>query len=271
MIEIAQVAADALERVRRAQPLVHILSNFVTMNDVANATLAIGARPIMAHAAEEVAEITPAARALVLNLGTPSPERVRAMLVAGRAANAHNIPIVFDPVGVGVSAFRRESAAQILNTLRVAVTRGNAAEIGALAGIGGAASGVDAGDREYDRARVASVVAATHRTVAVISGAVDYVSDASRTAQVANGALDLQRISGAGDMLDALIGAALTVEKDALVAALSGLVWLGVAAEQAALAGKGIGTFRSTLFDTLDRLDGEVLLTRAKITFSVSL
>ena len=107
MNDLVQATWGALERVRREKPLLHIITNFVTMNDVANATLVIGARPVMAHAREEVEEITFRARALVLNLGTPSRERVDVMQRAAQVANSHNIPIIFDPVGVGASTFRQ--------------------------------------------------------------------------------------------------------------------------------------------------------------------
>ncbi len=265
MPDLIDGSTSALARVRAERSLIHIISNLVTMGDVANATLAIGARPIMAQSAEEVHEVVLGARSLVLNLGTPSVERIHAMLAAGKSANSHSIPILFDPVGVGASAFRQESAAQILLSVRIAVVRGNGSEIGVLAGVEGEASGVDARDARFDRVAVAQSLAAEHYTVAVISGAVDYISDASRVVVVENGAPQLQRISGAGDMLDALIAAALAVEKDALVAAVSGLLWLGVAAEQAALVGRGIGSFRSALFDALDNLDAETILSRGRV------
>lgn len=262
--DLVDASTVALERVRADRPLIHIISNLVTLGDVANATLAIGARPIMAQSAEEVHEIVLGARALVLNLGTPSPERIHAMLMAGETANSRGIPVVFDPVGIGASAFRQESAAQILHSVRVAVIRGNAGEMGALARITGVVSGVDTCDAQFDRAAVAQSIAAEHHTVATISGSVDYCSTASRTVVVENGVPQMQRFSGAGDVLDALVAAALAVEKDALMAAVSGLLWLGVAAEQAALVGRGIGSFRSALFDALDNLDAEAVLARGR-------
>ena len=266
--DLVDAAGQILNRVKAEHPLIHVMTNLVTMSDVANACLAIGARPIMAQDPEEVEEIAQAARALVLNLGTPSRERIKAMLIAGRSANAREIPITFDPVGVGASALRREAAAQILSSLRLAVIRGNAGEMGMLGGVTGGQSGVDARESQYDRAAVACSVAVARKSVAVITGAVDHVSDSRRLASVANGSPQLQRISGAGDILDALIGAALAVERDPLTAAVSGLVWLGAAAEHAAQFGGGIGTFRRGLFDSLDGLDPAMLSARAKITLT---
>lgn len=255
-----------LERVRQARPLIQIITNAVTMGDVAHATLAIGARPVMAQAAEEVAEIVASASALVLNLGTPSHERIEAMVVAGRVANGANIPVIFDPLGVGASVFRVEATSQILRAVHPSVIRGNAGEIAALAGIAGQVSGVDAKETQYDRTAVARRVAESQHAVVVISGAVDYISDGSRVLTVANGTPDLQRVSGAGDMLDVLIGVALAVESDPLVAAASGSVWMGIAAELAADGVKGIGSFRVALFDALDKLDKSAILARARIT-----
>lgn len=253
------------DRVRRERPLIHIITNFVTMNDVANATLAIGARPIMAHAVEEVAEVTRAARALVLNLGTPSRERLEAMVTAGKAANGRNIPVIFDPVGIGASLFRTNSALQLLATLRVAIIRGNAGEIADLAGIAGTTSGVDSILARYDRPRVTKALAEKHHAVVVATGATDYASNGTYVASIDNGHPLLKQISGAGDMLDAIIGAAAAVESDALIAASSGLAWFGIAAERAAENAHGIGSFRVALFDALGNLDAETIKRNAKI------
>ncbi len=267
MNDLVQATWGALERVRREKPLIHIITNFVTMNEVANAALAIGARPVMAHAPEEIAEITQAARALVLNLGTPSRERVDVMQRAAQVANAHNIPIIFDPVGVGASTFRQECAARLLDSVRITIIRGNAGEIGALAGMAGTQSGVDTLRAEYDHPAIAKSLAQKYRAVVVITGATDFVSDGARVVVVENGHPFLKQIIGAGDMLDALIGAGTAVESDRLLAATSGLVWLGVAAERAARDGRGIGSFRVGLFDALNNLDADAIQRAARIKF----
>jgi hydroxyethylthiazole kinase len=267
MHELIEAAVAVLNRVRRDQPLIHLITNLVTLADVANATLAIGARPVMAHAPEEVEEIARAARALVLNLGTPSRERVEAMLRAGQAANAQSIPVIFDPVGVGASGFRRENAARLLDELRIAIVRGNAGEIGALAGLAGTQSGVDTARADYDRAAVARSLAARYHAVVAVSGPTDFVSDSTRTVAFGNGTPRLQQITGAGDMLSAIIGASAAVESDALLAAASGTIWFGVAAECALRGGaaNGIGSFRVALLDALNNLDAEVIQRDAKL------
>lgn len=265
MDHLIDAVQHALARVRTEQPLIHIITNFVTMADVANAVLALGARPVMAHATEEIAEITPTARALVLNLGTPSRERIEAMQLAAQCAREHRIPIVFDPVGVGASTFRRASAMRLLDAGGITIVRGNAGEIGALANVTSTMSGVDTWHTDYDRARVLPDLARTYRTAVVCTGATDLVADNARLIVVENGHPLLKRIAGAGDMLDALIGAATTVESDAVVAAVGGLVWLGIAAEHAARVADGIGSFHTHLFNALDALDAPTIERAARV------
>ena len=137
------IAAELLMRIRREHPLLHHITNFVVMNDTANATLGIGALPVMAHAKEEVAEMVSAAGALVLNPGTLTPEWVEAMIIAGKRANELDIPIVYDPVGVGATQLRNKTGQRFLNELRLAVIRGNSGEVGALTGTGGVVKGVE--------------------------------------------------------------------------------------------------------------------------------
>src|ERR1039457_5044404 len=127
--------AEVIANVRSGRPLIHHITNFVSMNAVANITLCLGALPVMAHAKEEVEEMVKAASALVLNLGTLWPDQVDAMLMAGRRANQRNIPIVLDPVGAGATQLRTESAQLLLHELSIAILRGNAAEVASLAGV----------------------------------------------------------------------------------------------------------------------------------------
>src|SRR5437764_1972869 len=118
-------AGDSLRRLRAAKPLVHQITNYVVMNETANATLALGALPVMAHAREEVEEMAALAGAVVLNIGTLSPDWVEAMIAAGRAANEHGVPVVLDPVGAGATRYRTETARRILDDVEDAVLRGN--------------------------------------------------------------------------------------------------------------------------------------------------
>src|SRR6476660_9786628 len=124
-----------LRELRERKPLVHQITNYVVMNETANATLALGALPVMAHAREEVEEMAAIAGALVLNIGTLSPHWVEAMLLAGRVANERGIPVVLDPVGAGATTYRTETAKRILDEIDVTVLRGNAGEVATLVGV----------------------------------------------------------------------------------------------------------------------------------------
>ncbi len=243
--------AEIAGRIREKHPLIHHITNFVVMNDTANATLAVGASPVMAHAREEVAELTAIAGALVLNPGTLNPDWVEAMLIAGRKANRAGVPIVYDPVGVGATKLRNETGAKFMKRLRLAVIRGNSGEIGALSGMGGAVRGVDSVQSVDDPAAVAKSLAARRECVVVITGRRDILSDGKRTLGVDNGHPMLQNITGSGCMVTTVIAAFCAVEKDFLAAAAAGLAYYGLAAELAGRKTKGPGSFRTALLDAL--------------------
>src|SRR5207248_4395043 len=136
-------AQQTLQQIRERKPLVHQITNYVVMNETANATLALGALPVMAHARDEVEEMVGLAAALVLNIGTLSPHWVEAMLLAGKAANARGVPVVLDPVGAGATRYRTEPAKRILEEVRVTVLRGNAGEVATLVGVAAEVRGVE--------------------------------------------------------------------------------------------------------------------------------
>ena len=167
----------ALHDLRERKPLIHNITNYVVMNETANATLALGALPVMAHAPEEVEELAAAAGALVLNIGTLSRPWIDAMLLAGKAANAAGVPVVLDPVGAGATTLRTETAKRILGEVDVAVLRGNAAEVAALAGLEAKISGVEAIGVGAGAATIARTAATTLGVVASVTGPVDHVSD----------------------------------------------------------------------------------------------
>src|SRR5258708_661781 len=154
--ETLAALAPLLSRVRGQNPLVHSITNLVVMNDTANMTLAVGASPVMAHAIEEVEEMVNLASVLLLNIGTLAPEQIEAMVRAGKRANQRGIPIVLDPVGVGATTLRTESALRLLRELQITALRGNASEIGVLAGVAAQTRGVDTGWLSEDREVVAT-------------------------------------------------------------------------------------------------------------------
>lgn len=258
--------ATCLENVRRVSPLVHCISNLVTANDCANIVLAAGASPIMADAPEEAAEITAMSRALCLSLGTPNPRKADAMLRAGRAAARLGLPVVFDPVGVGASQFRKGIAADILREVPLTVLRCNATELQALAGLQGDASrGVDAGAALPQKALLplAKQFALEHHCVAAVTGAEDIVTDGKTAYGVRNGTPLLRRVTGTGCMLSVLTAAFTGANPDMpLEAAAAAAVMMGLCGEMAAarLTGaEGTGTLRMYLMDAVSKMTGETL------------
>jgi hydroxyethylthiazole kinase len=256
----------ALRDLRERKPLIHQITNYVVMNETANATLAIGALPVMAHAIEEVEEMASAAGALVLNIGTLSRPWIDAMLLAGKVANAANVPVVLDPVGVGATTLRTDTARRILDDVDVAVVRGNAAEIATLAGLEAEIRGVEAIGVEAGAPTIARIAASGLGVVASVTGPVDHVSDGTRGLAIANGDPLLAAITGSGCMSSALTGCFAAVRPDALVdAAAYALAAFGVAAEDAARGAEGPGTFHARLYDALYALTPESLGERANI------
>ena len=256
---------DSLRRLREAKPLVHQITNYVVMNETANATLALGALPVMAHAREEVEEMVGLAGALVINIGTLSPHWVEAMLAAGRKANELGVPVVLDPVGAGATTYRTETEKRILAEVDVTVLRGNAGEVATLVGVEAEVRGVESIAAADDAAAIAQVAASTHGVVASVTGPVDHVSDGDRVAEIANGDPLLASVTGTGCMSSAITGCFLAVAEpfDAAVAA---LVAFGVAGEDAAREAKGPGSFHVGLYDALAALDPATLDGRARVS-----
>jgi hydroxyethylthiazole kinase len=256
----------ALRELRERKPLIHQITNYVVMNETANATLAIGALPVMAHAAEEVEEMASVAGALVLNIGTLSRPWIDAMLSAGKAANAAGVPVVLDPVGVGATTFRTETATRILEEVDVAIVRGNAAEIAALGGLDAEIRGVEAIGAQESGPIIARTAASGLGVVASVTGPIDHISDGTRTLSVANGDPLLAAITGSGCMATTITGCFAAIRPDAAVdASAFALAAFGVAAEDAARDAQGPGTFHARLYDTLSALTPDWLDRRANI------
>ena len=255
-----------LRELRAQKPLVHNITNYVVMNETANAILALGALPVMAHAREEVEEMVGLAGALVLNIGTLSPPWVESMVLAGRMARERSIPTVLDPVGAGATQYRTETVRRLLIEAAPAVVRGNAGEVATLAGIDAEVRGVESMGAAAEVTELARAAANTLGTIVSVTGAVDHVSDGRRTLRVANGHELLTTVTGTGCMSSAVTGCFLAVKRDApLDAAAEALAAFGVAAEDAAATARGPGTFHAGLYDALAALDPETLDGRAHI------
>jgi hydroxyethylthiazole kinase len=259
-------AGTTLQTMRERKPLVHQITNYVVMNETANATLAIGALPVMAHAREEVEEMARIASALVLNIGTLSEHWVEAMLLAGSAANARRIPVVLDPVGAGATVYRTETARRILDLVDVTVVRGNAGEVATLVGAAAEVRGVESMATEIAAADLAREAARRLGVVASVTGPVDQVSDGEHVLSVANGDPLLAAVTGTGCMSSALTGCFLAAKpEEPLDAAAEALAAFGVAAEDAAAGAAGPGTFHARLYDALYALDPVTLDSRMHI------
>jgi hydroxyethylthiazole kinase len=259
-------AGATLATIRERKPLVHNITNFVVMNETANATLALGALPVMAHAAEEVEEMTGLASALVLNIGTLSPPWVEAMLAAGAAATARHLPIVLDPVGAGATQYRTQTAHRLLDAVGVTVLRGNAGEVATLVGAHAEVRGVESIVAGLAPDELARTAAQRLGVVVSVTGPVDHVSDGARVLAVANGHELLATVTGTGCTSTALTGCFLAAKPDEPVeAAAEALAALGVAAEDAARGADGPGTFHARLYDALYALDPATLDGRTRI------
>ncbi len=258
---------ESLRRIRAQRPLVHQITNFVVMNETANATLAIGALPVMAHAPEEVAEMATVAGALVLNIGTLTHEWVDSMILAGRAANAANVPVVLDPVGAGATTLRTQSARRILDEVAIAIVRGNAAEVATLAGRSAEIRGVESVGNGEEFGDLAGAAAAALRCTVAVTGPVDAVSDGTTTLSVANGHPLLATVTGTGCIASAITGCFAAVNHDRpLNAAVEALVALGIAGEEAAAQSRGPGSFHVALYDALYALSPDSIDARARVT-----
>lgn len=247
-------------QVRRQNPLVHQITNNVTINDCANVTLAIGGSPVMASSPEEAEDMVRLADALVINFGTIDNESFEAMLLAGKAANEYNTPVIFDPVGVGATRFRTKLANQFIKEVKVSIVRGNASEIFNLIGGNASTRGVDAGNVEMDNAVLAETAAKKLQCISVVSGAQDAISDGTRTVLVDNGDPMLTKITGSGCMSTAIIGAFAGVSEDLFTVAIAGISTMSISGEMTAVTlndNEGTGTFRVKLIDYISLMTGE--------------
>ena len=271
-LPLAEQAARLLGELQRKRPLVHCITNYVTANDCANILLAIGASPIMADDPEETGEIAAAARALVLNMGTPSRRKLEAMVRAGKRANERGIPVILDPVGAGASALRREMAERLVREVRVDILRGNVSEVSFAAGLSSCEKGVDVSetDRGIDRTEAAMAAARRLGCTVAVTGEVDVVTDGRRTARIRGGSSLMARVTGTGCMTSALAGAfagAGRDRKDAFPAAVAALASMGIAGETAfEKAGHlGCGSFHMALLDAVGGLNEKTIRERADI------
>ena len=260
-----------LDNVRASAPLVHCITNYVTVNDCANILIACGASPIMADDPDEAADITSICSALVVNIGTLNRNTIPSMFSAGKKAAALGHPVLLDPVGAGASALRTDTAAKLLKEVRFTAVRGNISEIKALCSGQGGAKGVDADVADAvtdaalpDAVSFAKRFAKDTGAVIIITGAIDIAADAERAWVLSNGCPMMAKITGSGCMLSAMLGAYLAANPDSpLEASAACLGAMGIAGELAEArrqaADAGNSTFRNLLIDEIYKLDGAAL------------
>lgn len=244
-----------LQRLREAAPLVHNITNFVVMNNTANALLAIGASPVMAHAPEEVEEMVRIASALVINIGTLSYDWIEAMGLAMQAAATKGIPVIFDPVGAGATTYRTRTCRELLQRSAPTVIRGNASEIMALVDATIRTRGVDSSAHGDAAEAAAILLARAYGCVVVVSGAIDLVTDGTAKNYVRNGHALMPKVTGLGCTATALIGAFAAINADPLAAATHAMAVMGICGEIAATTSAGPASLQMNLIDSFYTLD----------------
>ena len=267
---------ECLENVRQVKPLVHNITNYVTVNDVANVLLACGGSPIMSDEPEDVEDITTICNALNINIGTLNQQSIEAMFRAGRKANELGHPVLLDPVGAGASKLRTDTANRLLEQIRFSVIRGNISEIKTIANGNGTTKGVDAdvADQVTEETLPTAVsfakkLAERIHAVVAITGAIDIVADAEKAYVIRNGRPEMGCITGTGCQLSGLAAAYLAANPQHPTEAVATAVTLmGVAGEigwERMQEGDGNSSYRNRIIDAIFCMDGETLEKRARI------
>ena len=255
-----------LEAVRKKSPVVHHLTNWVTIYDCAQVVKSLGASPVMAHAAEEVADMTGIASALVLNIGTLTVDFIESMTKAAQAANYLNIPVILDVCGAGATPFRDKKSLELLDSAHISVIKGNSSEIARIAGMDVRTRGVDAVQVEADLAKIAAGLARKRSCVVVVTGKEDIVTDGSITYRIRNGVDMMTHVVGTGCMAASVIGTfAGASPEDITSAAAAGLCCYGVASELAAGKSSGPVSFKHSLLDEIYNLKKEDIIKLQKV------
>ncbi|WP_299522887.1 hydroxyethylthiazole kinase [uncultured Methanobrevibacter sp.] len=278
---LLQKIPNLLNEVKTKNPLTHCITNFVTVNDCANAILAIGGSPIMSEDTEEVSEVVSIADALVINIGKLNQEQVESMKVSSNQANKINTPIILDPVGVGISNLRNRVTLELIENYKLAAIRGNITEIKTIAKLTGiisqsnTAKGVDVSNEDIitkdnlnTNAKIISKLASKLNTVILASGPIDILSNGETTIAINNGDEMMPQITGSGCMLSSIVGSCIGATnpfEGTLLAALLMTIAGEHARAQVDNENSGTGSFRTYLIDYLYKLDSETLINESNI------
>lgn len=266
---------SVIENVHQISPLIHNITNYVTVNDVANVILACGASPIMADDSEEVEDITSICSALNINIGTLNKNTIKSMLLAGKKANELNHPVVLDPVGVGASSLRNNTAKELLEKVKFTVIRGNISEIKFLGTGIGSGKGVDAGiDDVVTEENLDSIInfvksfSKETESIIAITGAIDLIADSEKCFVIRNGRPEMGKITGTGCQLSGLITSFVAANQDnpleATAAAISTMGLAGEIAWNNMEKIDGNSTYRNRIIDAIYNMDGNILEEGAK-------
>jgi len=265
MTTLSEKAAANLALLREKKPLIHNITNYVVMNYTANALLAMGASPVMAHAQNEVEDMVAFAGALVLNIGTLTDDWIASMVKAGIKASAMGTPIILDPVGSGATPLRTNSAKQIIDQTKISVIRGNASEILSLRHADSKTKGVDSVHSVDEAADTAKILAEELQTTLAITGPVDLITDGQQVVRVSNGHPLMGYVTGTGCTATTAIGAFLAVDNDPVSATATALAFFGLAGEVAGQAASAPGSFMIQLLDALYTITPDELKEGCKI------
>jgi hydroxyethylthiazole kinase len=268
---------NILKNVHQKTPLIHCITNYVTVNDVANILLACGASPIMADDENDAVEITAICNALVINIGTLNERTIATMLKTGKRANELSHPVVLDPVGAGASSLRTDTTFKLLEKVKFTVIRGNISEIKTVAIGSGTTKGVDADisdavtEKNLDETiSFAKELSAKTKAIITITGAIDIVTDSNKTYIIRNGHPMMSKVSGTGCMVTAIIAAYCAANPanllDATAAAVSAMGLAGeLAYDKLVKQDAGSSSYRTYLIDALSKLDAKTLKRGGKI------
>lgn len=272
MKNLKEKLADILELTRETNPLCFQITNYVTVNDCANVTLAIGASPAMADEEKEVESLVDIASSLYLNIGTINKRVKKSMLKATKRANKLDIPVVLDPVGIGASKFRKDLVDELLKNYKISVVRGNISEIKAILNLSSKSKGADASLEDLENIEnsknLAKKLAKKYETIVAITGKVDVISDGIDAISIENESDDLQKITGTGCMCTSLVASFCGTNKEMIFeATVLGVLTMALNGELATISSndKGLGTFHKELFNKISKFDRAILLSKAKI------
>lgn len=262
MTDFSAKLSCILKRIRLSKPIVHHITNFVTINDCANITTALGASPVMAYNKDEVTEITALSNSLVLNLGTPDSSRFDSVTLSGKTANQLNIPVIVDPVGIGATLLRKNGIKQLFDEVSPTVIKGNASEIKTLTGLVISKNKVIDSEETLDTANIDTIKSFANgmNTVVAVTGKVDVITNGTCLVKINRGTEMFTYISGAGCITTSVIGAFCAVEKDTFLATACAIYAINICGEKAAKDCQGPADFKIKLINALYALHSEEIM-----------